>query len=97
MIARIESYCTCFVCGGRSGEGVEHVAQDFPTYSKMKRVYEEQCNALRMYKKRNSPYFATYNRGWRNHPNFSWKSNQLAQANNYWKPEPQAPRSYPAP
>ena len=89
-VAKVESHDVCFVCGG-----AEHLAQDCPTYSEMRGIYEEQCNALGMYKKPYSPYSETYNPNWRNHPNFSWKSDQ--QANNQWKQEQQAPKSYVAP
>jgi hypothetical protein len=37
----------------------------------------EQVNTFNDYRKQsNGPYFETYNPGWRNHPNFSWKQNQ---------------------
>jgi hypothetical protein len=37
----------------------------------------EQVNAFNDYRKQfNGPYSETYNSGWRNHPNFSWKQNQ---------------------
>jgi hypothetical protein len=39
----------------------------------------EQVNAFNDYRKQsNGPYSETYNLGWRNHPNFSWKQNQSA-------------------
>jgi peptidyl-tRNA hydrolase len=37
----------------------------------------EQVNAFNNFQKASSgPYSETYNLGWRNHPNFSWKQNQ---------------------
>jgi hypothetical protein len=37
----------------------------------------EQANAFNDYQKQSvGPYSETYNPGWRNHPNFSWKQNQ---------------------
>jgi hypothetical protein len=37
----------------------------------------EQVNAFNDFRKQSSgPYSETYNPGWRNHPNFSWKQNQ---------------------
>ena len=37
----------------------------------------EQVNAFNNFQKQYSgPYSETYNLGWRNHPNFSWKQNQ---------------------
>ena len=39
----------------------------------------EQVNAVNDYRKQsNGLYSETYNSGWRNHPNFSWKQNQSA-------------------
>jgi hypothetical protein len=36
----------------------------------------EQVNAFNNFQKQSTgPYFETYNPGWRNHPNFSWKQN----------------------
>jgi hypothetical protein len=32
------------------------------------------------YSRQNNPYTATYNPGWRNHPNFSW-NNQIVMKN----------------
>jgi hypothetical protein len=41
-------------------------------------VFEmEQVNAFNNFQKPSSgPYFETYNPGWKNHPNFSWKQNR---------------------
>ncbi|PON42473.1 hypothetical protein TorRG33x02_335780 [Trema orientale] len=65
----------------------------------MRGVYEEQCNAIGMFRKPFSPYSDTYNPGWRNHPNFSWKSdpNQPTSSNNNWSTKAQPPRSYHTP
>ncbi|XP_038974777.1 uncharacterized protein LOC120106013 [Phoenix dactylifera] len=85
-VSRIESHGPCFVCGG-----VDHLAQDCPTFAEMRGVYEEHCNALGMYKKPFTPFSDTYNPGWRNHPNFSWKSDPQHPA------QPQLPRAYSTP
>ncbi|KAL5732809.1 hypothetical protein ACOSQ2_032501 [Xanthoceras sorbifolium] len=97
-VARVEDNQTsqdnCFVCGG-----VDHLAHVCPTLSEMRGVYEEQCNSLGTYRKPFSPYSNTYNPGWRNHPNFSWKNdanNPTSSNNNHWKPEaPPSQQSYP--
>jgi hypothetical protein len=52
-----------------------HQAQSCPSMA----VYTEmeQVNAFNNFQKPSSgPYSETYNPGWRNHPNFSWKQNQ---------------------
>lgn len=78
-----ESLGPCFVCGG-----VDHLTPECPTFAEMRGTYEEQCNALGIYKKPFSLFSDTYNPGWRNHPNFSWKSEN--------QPPAQPPKSYPA-
>jgi len=76
---------------------VEHLAKDCPAYGEIRGVYEEQCNALGAY---NKPFSNTYNPGWRNHPNFSWRdSNQAEPSGGQWRTEqqPQPPKAYSAP
>jgi hypothetical protein len=60
---------SCSVCASPL-----HQAQNCPSMI----VFEmEQVNAFNSFQKLSSgPYFETYNPGWRNHPNFSWKQNQ---------------------
>jgi hypothetical protein len=52
-----------------------HQAQNCPS---MIVFFEmEQVNAFNNFQKQSSgPYSESYNPGWRNHPNFSWKQNQ---------------------
>ena len=96
MVARTEAHEPCLVCGGMG-----HLTQDCHTLSEMKGVYEEQCNALDTYKKPYGPFSESYNPGWKNHPNFSWRdSNQQAQSSGgQWRSEQQSqpPRTYFAP
>ncbi|XP_024024257.1 uncharacterized protein LOC112092396 [Morus notabilis] len=96
MVARTEAHEPCSVCGGMG-----HLAQDCHTLSEMRGVYEEQCNALGVYGKPYTPFSETYNPGWKNHPNFSWRdSNQHAQSSGrQWRSEQQSqpPRTYFAP
>ncbi|EXC27877.1 hypothetical protein L484_009200 [Morus notabilis] len=74
MVARTEAHEPCLVC-----TGMGHLTQDCHTLSEMREVYEEQCNALGTYKKPYGPFSESYNLGWKNHPNFSWRdSNQQA-------------------
>jgi hypothetical protein len=60
---------SCSVCASPM-----HQAQNCPSMT----VFEmEQVNAFTSFQKPSSePYSETYNPGWRNHPNFSWKQNQ---------------------
>jgi hypothetical protein len=60
---------SCSVCASPM-----HQAQNCPSMT----VFEmEQVNAFNSFQKPSSgPYSKTYNHGWRNHPNFSWKQNQ---------------------
>jgi hypothetical protein len=53
----------------------EHSTNDCPTSPSFKECLHEQANALNSFQRPNhNPYSQTYNSGWRNHPNFSWKS-----------------------
>jgi hypothetical protein len=60
---------SCSVCAS-----FMHQAQNCPSMT----VFEmEQVNAFNSFQKLSSgPYSETYNPGWRNHHNFSWKQNQ---------------------
>jgi hypothetical protein len=60
----------CQIC-----ETNEHPTNDCPTLSSFKECLHEQAHALNSFQRPNhNPHSQTYNRGWRNHPNFSWKS-----------------------
>jgi hypothetical protein len=60
---------SCSVCASPL-----HQAQNCPS---MTAFEMEQVNAFNNFQKPSSgPYSKTYNPGWRNHPNFSWKQNQ---------------------
>ncbi|XP_074572726.1 uncharacterized protein LOC141829209 [Curcuma longa] len=41
-------------------------------------VQYEQCDAVGAFNQRNNPYSNTYNPGWKNHPNFSYRNNNNA-------------------
>jgi hypothetical protein len=60
---------SCSVCASPM-----HQAQNCPSMT----VFEmEQVNAFNSFQKPSTgPFSETYNHGWRNHPNFSWKQNQ---------------------
>jgi hypothetical protein len=60
----------CQIC-----ETNEHSSNDCPTLPSFKECLHEQANALNSFQWPNhDPYSQTYNPGWRNHPNFNWKS-----------------------
>jgi hypothetical protein len=50
-----------------------HHTNDYPTAGKFSDDSIEQVNAAFSHQG-NDPYSNTYNPGWRNHPNFSWKA-----------------------
>ena len=60
----------CLIC-----KSTEHGVQSCPTLLVVQDMFSEQANALGTYKQysTNSPFSNTYNPGWRNHPNLSWK------------------------
>ncbi|KAK9208748.1 hypothetical protein WN944_001108 [Citrus x changshan-huyou] len=57
----------------------DHFTQDCPTLPALKECLHDQANAINTFNKPN-PYSQTYNPGWRNHPNFSWRNNNNAQS-----------------
>ena len=70
----------CGIC-----EIMGHATHECPTIPAFKEVLHDQANAMNTYKKPfQSPYPETYNPGWRNHPNFSWRNENNA-------PPPQGP------
>ncbi|XP_078169258.1 uncharacterized protein LOC144563653 [Carex rostrata] len=65
---------SCSICGG-----TDHLAINCGVSND---VSYEEVNAINQgnFKPNNNPYSNTYNPGWRNHPNFSWRQNdQLTQ------------------
>ncbi|KAF7844320.1 uncharacterized protein G2W53_001225 [Senna tora] len=57
----------CVICASP-----KHCATDCPSASSYPEYVEEHVNATQWFKQYN-PYSNTYNPGWRNHPNFSWR------------------------
>ena len=63
----------CRIC-----ETMEHPTNECPTIPAFKEVLHDQVNAMNMVKKSYpSPYSETYNSGWRNHLNFSWRNDNV--------------------
>jgi hypothetical protein len=63
---------SCSICASPM-----HSATNCPSTPFYSEYPMEQVNAFNDYRKQsNGPYSKTYNPGWRNHPNFSWKQNQ---------------------
>ena len=76
----------CFVCASPM-----HQAQNCPSMMVFSQM--EQVNTFNDYRKQsNGPYSETYNPGWRNDPNFSWKKNQPRNQGG----APQAHNQYPS-
>jgi hypothetical protein len=60
----------CQIC-----ETNEQSTNDYPTLPSFKECLHKQAHALNSFQRPNhNPYSHTNNLGWRNHPNFSWKS-----------------------
>jgi len=60
----------CQIC-----EMNEHATNDCPILPSFEERLHKQAHALNIFQRPNhNPYSQTYNPGWRNHPNFSWKS-----------------------
>jgi hypothetical protein len=78
----------CQIC-----ETNEHATNDCPTLPSFKECLHEQAHVLNSFQRpSHNPYSQTYNPGWRNHPNFSWKSgNNNAQTS---QPLFQAPHNF---
>ena len=78
----------CQIC-----ETNKHATNDCPTLPSFKECLYEQAHALNNFQRPNhNPYSQTYNLGWRNHLNFSWKSdNNNAQTS---QPPFQAHRNF---
>jgi hypothetical protein len=63
---------SCSICASPM-----HLAQNCPSLPTFVECPMEQVNNFNDYQKQASgPFFETYNHGWQNHPNFSWKQNQ---------------------
>jgi hypothetical protein len=63
----------CSVCASPM-----HTSQMCPSTVGYSECFAEQANALNNYGKPfGSPFSETYNPNWRNHPNFSWRQNQM--------------------
>ncbi|XP_042426141.1 uncharacterized protein LOC122014008 [Zingiber officinale] len=65
--------CACDIC-----ESADHAQDTCPLGPMQAQINQlEQCDAITGYNQRkNNPYSNTYNPGWRNHPNFSYRNNQ---------------------
>ena len=66
----------CLIC-----KSMEHGVQSCPTLLVVQDMFLEQTNVLGTYKQysSHSPYSNTYNLGWRNHPNLSWRGGNNGQ------------------
>ncbi|XP_073024280.1 uncharacterized protein [Primulina eburnea] len=65
----------CHIC-----DTSDHFTKDCPTLPSFKECLHEQANVLNNFKRPNfEPFSQSYNPGWRNHPNFSWRNDNAAQ------------------
>ncbi|XP_052299939.1 uncharacterized protein LOC127903649 [Citrus sinensis] len=81
----------CNICNSN-----DHFTQECPTLPALIECLNDQGNVINTFNKPN-PYSQTYNPGWKNHPNFSWRNNNNAQSSqapppqNFQNPQPYAP------
>jgi len=62
----------CSLCGNQM-----HKAQNCHSLSSFTENSMEKVNAFHDFRKQSGgPFSETYNPGWQNHPNFSWRENQ---------------------
>ncbi|XP_062107883.1 uncharacterized protein LOC133818823 [Humulus lupulus] len=56
----------------------------------------EQAQAIGIFPRQsnNNPYSNSFNQGWRNHPNFSWKNDQQGQSSNQQQSNQQQPQGF---
>ena len=78
----------CVVCDGR-----DHRTDECPSIPALREVMHGQVNAVNSYNPVSNqgvgnPYAPTYNSGWRNHPNFSWKNEGAVVPQQYQAPTP---------
>ncbi|KAJ4717036.1 DNA-directed DNA polymerase [Melia azedarach] len=89
-VKEVKSVLNDEVCG--ICEIMGHCTQDCPNVPIFKKMFHDQANSMNTFKKTfptHSPYSETYNPGWRNHPNFSWKNEHNVH------PPPQRPSNFP--
>ena len=68
-IASQEIFEICEICWVMG-----HVTKECPTLPAFREMLHDQANFVNQFKKP-STFSETYNPGWRNHPNFSWRNN----------------------
>jgi hypothetical protein len=84
-------HTTCALASTINLYNTMHQAQNCPSMTVFSEM--EQVNAFNNFQKQSSgPYSESYNPGWRNHPNFSWKQNQPTNQGG----APQAQNHYPS-
>ena len=64
-------FASCGLC-----QGTDHPTTNCPLSFEEGPMNEEANAVSGNYGANNNPYSNTYNPGWRNHPNFSWRNNQ---------------------
>ncbi|RVW71373.1 hypothetical protein CK203_060932 [Vitis vinifera] len=76
----------CSIC-----QSSEHLVSECPTIPAVREMFMDQANVVGFVKHSNSsPFSNTFNPGWRNHPNLSWKSGQGQFSSNMQTSQPQA-------
>ena len=66
----------CYVC-----DFIDYSTQDCPTLPALRESLYDQVNVIDNFKRPDlNPYSQTYNPGWRNHLNFSWRNDNYSQS-----------------
>ncbi|CAN6465470.1 unnamed protein product [Victoria cruziana] len=72
----------CTLC-----DGMGHTVEDCPMARSD--ISEQAVNAAQGFSRSYDPYSVTYNPGWRNHPNFSWRNTGYQQSQQQFTPQRQ--------
>ncbi|XP_062075573.1 uncharacterized protein LOC133779655 [Humulus lupulus] len=79
----------CEICGGPH-------AYEQCQYADVNNMPMEQAQAIGNFPRQNNnnPYSTSFNQGWRNHPNFSWKNDQQGQSSSQQQSFQQQPQGF---
>ncbi|XP_062118241.1 uncharacterized protein LOC133831846 [Humulus lupulus] len=84
-----QAHTLCEICGGPH-------AYEQCQYADVNNMPMEQAQAIGNFPRQsnNNPYSNSFNQGWRNHPNFSWKNDQQGQSSSQQQSFQQQPQGF---